>query len=980
MPLYALRVFPFLLLLISTLKAQSVLQVSDVSKQEQWVDSVFNTMSDKEKIGQLFMVAAYSNRDEEHFKSLESLIVEYGIGGLIFFQGGPVRQVILTNRFQQKSKVPLLISMDLEWGLAMRLDSTMKFPKQMTLGAIENDHLIYEMGREIAQQMRTIGVQVSFSPVVDVNSNIENPVINFRSFGESREKVAQKGLAYMKGLQDHGVIANIKHFPGHGDTDTDSHYTMPVINHNRQRLDSIELYPFRQLIDSGAMSTMVAHINIPALDEAADKPTTLSENVVTKLLKQDLNFQGLVFTDAMNMKGIANYYKPGDADLQALLAGNDAILFPMDVPKAVDRIRRAIRRKKLEQQAVDQRVKKILRAKYWTGLNQWEALSTDNLVTKLNNPSGESLRQRLFEESITVVRNESNLLPVATIDTATFASLSLNATGLTPFQQALGKYASFAHYQVGPEPDEDTYLELLNKIAHFETVVVGIHDMSNRRSSNYGLRDSDLEFLRLLRQEVNLVVTVFGNAYCLENFEEFGHLLCTYEEQDYAQQVAAQVIFGALGANGKLPVSISESFKAGDGIALQPLQRLGYSIPESVGMDSHVLSGIEQIMAEAINDEATPGAQILIARKGRIIYEKSFGHYTYDSTQVVTDQTIYDLASITKVMASLQTVMFLVDNGLIDLDKKASHYLPELKSSNKKNMILRDILTHQAGLWPFIPYYQQTLTESGMDTTFYSLGYKEGFDVEVIPGIYATESIRDSLWHWTTTARVREKEARTPYDYRYSDMGYYIMQRIAERLLNQPMADFLDQNFYQPIGAATMGYLPLCRFPQDLIAPTEADSIFRNYLIHGTVHDEGAALSGGVAGHAGIFANAIDLAKVMQMNLQGGYYGGTRYLREHVLEEFTSRQYANNRRGVGWDKPAAVFNGPTSGYASNKTFGHTGFTGTAAWADPEYDLLYIFLSNRVFPTRNNRKLIQNNIRTRIQDLIYESIWSYEKYN
>jgi len=942
------------------------------------VDSVFNTMSAEEKIGQLFMVATYSNKGEEHTREIDELVTKYHVGGLIFFQGGPVRQVQLTNHYQSEAKIPLWIGMDLEWGLGMRLDSTISFPKQMTLGAIQDNSLIYDMGNEVAREMKLIGVHMNYAPVIDINSNPKNPVIGFRSFGENKVKVAEKGLQYMKGLQENGVMATAKHFPGHGDTDTDSHLTLPVINHSVDRMDSVELYPFRKLFDAGVMGTMVAHLSIPSLEDNPKLPTTLSPRVVTGLLKNKMGFNGIIFTDALSMKGVADKAKPGDADLKALMAGNDVLLFSLDVPKAMDKIARAVKRKQLAQIEIDQRVKKILAYKYDLGLKSFSPLQEQDLVQRLSSPEAKALQYKLYSKSITVPRNKDHYLPIHILDTLNFASVSINTPRQTLFQDVLDSYAPFIHFRVKDiDQNDEEYNELLDKLSNFGVVVAGIHDMSQYRSRSFGLRDKDLKFLHELNKRTKVVLVVFGNPYSLENFEDFDNIICTYEDTPETERIAPQVIFGAMGADGTLPVTASAGFREGQGEIIKPIQRLSYDFPENAGMDSRVLERIDGVAREAIISGATPGCDILVARNGKIIFEKSYGYYSYDSLEPVQVNTVYDLASITKVMSTLQSVMFLYDRGLIDLDRKASYYLPELKQTNKKDMTLRDILTHQAGLWPFVPFWLQT-EGNGLDTVYYRNSASENFSIQVAPNLFALNSLPDSLWKWTLNARVRDKQYRKPYNYRYSDMGFYILMKLAEKLLNQPIQEFMDQNFYAPMGMRSMCFLPLCKYPEDIIAPTELDTSWRKSQVWGMVHDQGAALYGGIAGHAGLFSNAIDLAKMMQMILQGGTYGGVEFYSPSTVKEFITRQYMTSRRGIGWDKPTEEADGPTSRYASFDTFGHTGFTGTATWADPDFDLVYVFLSNRINPSAENTKLIDRNIRTRIQDLIYESIWSYQR--
>lgn len=972
------KVFSLLILLIFSV-------LSSVFSQEiiypKWVEETYEEMNQEEKIGQLFMVAAYSNKDEQHTKNLSLLIENYHIGGLIFFQGGPGREINMTNQLQAKSKIPLWIGMDAEWGLGMRLDSTMNFPKQMTLGAIQNNDYIYRMGAEIARQAKLIGVHVNFAPVVDVNNNIKNPVIGYRSFGEDKENVAQKGVAYMKGMQDNGLLANAKHFPGHGDTDSDSHTTLPVINHSKERLDELELYPFKKLIENNVNSMMVAHLHIPAYDDTPNKATTLSENVVTNLLKEKLGFDGLIFTDALNMKGVSDFYAPGETDLLAFKAGNDVLLFPMNVPNAVKMIKNALKERSVSEKRLEESVKKILYAKHKLGLqNGFKKLSNENIYDKLHTSDAKNLNERLYSEAATLVKNEKNFLPIHILDTTTFASLSLRAKKNTTFQQYLDKYADFTHYHLEKENmDLGDYSQLMDQLSQYETVVVGLHGMNNNASKRFGLKSEDILFLQNLSEQTNVVLTVFGNAYSLKYLHSFPHLLLMYEDNEITQKLAPQMLFGAKPIKGKLPISVAPGVRVGTGLTTKTINRFGYSNPLDVGMDPKILAEIDAIAEEAIQTEATPGCQILVAKDGQIVYEKNFGYQTYHKYSEVTDETIYDLASITKVGATLQSIMFLYDRGIIDLDKKISHYLPELKKSNKQNMTLRNILTHQAGLVPYVPFWKQTHDMFGLKTPLYQNHEASLYPNQLASGLYGHQVLGDSIWQWVIDSELLEKPRwQKNYDYRYSDMGYYIMQKISERMMNMSYEEFLSENFYKPMGMSTMGFLPLCRFPETQIAPTENDLVFRNDLIKGWVHDQGAAMVGGVAGHAGLFGNAKDLAILMQMNLWDGTYGGVRYFSKGTVPYFTRKQFDENRRGLGWDKPVEEDGpSPTSHYASPLTFGHTGFTGTAAWADPEFGLVYIFLSNRIYPDANNRKLITANIRTRIMDIIYQSIFEYE---
>ncbi|MBX9850228.1 MAG: serine hydrolase, partial [Cytophagaceae bacterium] len=876
-----LSIFFLIFTVIFLLSWKKAPKDSAILNQELWVDSVFQSLSPEQKIGQLFMVAAYSNRGESHTQEIENLVKNYHIGGLIFFQGGPVRQANLTNRYQTAAKVPLLIAMDAEWGIGMRLpDSTMSYPRQMTLGAIQEEQLIYDMGAQIAKECRRLGVHVNFAPVVDVNSNPNNPVIGVRSFGEDKDNVARKGIAYMKGMQDNGVLANAKHFPGHGDTETDSHLSMPVISHPKERLQSLEFYPFRKIMDEGVMSVMIAHIHLPAYDNTPNMPTTLSKKVVTDLLKKEMKYDGLIFTDALNMRGVSSFYKPGEVDVMALLAGNDVLLYSENVPLAIKKIQKAIKDKDISQAEIDQKVKKILSAKYFVGLNQNKLVDVNNLYQDLNTIEGKVLQRRLFEKAITVVNNKDSLLPFRNIDTTSFASVSLGVKEENAFQAALSNYAPFTHYLADKTADENYYKQLLEKLKQHEVIVVSLHGMSMYNNTTYGIPEPAKQFIYKLKStDKKVVLTVFGNPYSLKFFTDIPNLVCAYEDNFVTTKIVPEILFGANTANGKLPVSVSPDVRVGQGIELKnPLYRLRYNVPEVAGMDGFVLKRIDSIVKQAIEDKAMPGCQVLVARNGIVVYNKSFGHLTYDKTQPVTSNTVYDIASITKVAGTLQAVMFLAERGMIDLDKKASYYLPELKNTNKENLQLRDILTHQAGLIPFIPYWKKTIKDTlGFDTLFYSKNKTNIYCNEVIPGVYSIASMEDSLWKWTIESELLKKNRKTKkYDYQYSDLGFYIMKRIVEGQINQPIDQFLQQNFYTPLGLQNMTYKPLLKVPVDRIAPTEDDKLFRKQLVRGCVHDPGAAMFGGVAGHAGLFSNANDVAIIMQMLLNEGTYGGKR--------------------------------------------------------------------------------------------------------
>ena len=950
------------------------LSAKDQRKQMAWVDSVFHAQTFEERLGQLFMVAAYSNKDARHRQEIARLIREQQLGGLIFFQGGPVRQANLTNYYQSISPVPLFIAMDAEWGINMRLDSVIAFPKAMTLGALPQEDLIYDMGKEMARQFKELGMHINFAPVVDVNSNPNNPVIGYRAFGEEKRLVAKKSLAYMKGLQDHGVMANAKHFPGHGDTESDSHYTLPVINHSENRIKDIDLYPYRELIDQDLMSVMVAHLYIPSLDSERNKASTLSKYVVSDLLKTQMNFNGLVFTDALNMKGVSNFYKPGEVDLMALLAGNDILVYSQDVPKAKEMILQAVEEGKISKEEIDNRVKKILKAKYWAGLHQNAPIETNKLLDRINGSETKLLAEKLFAEAITVTSNRNNVLPLKHLDLHNFASLTIGGDGKV-FQEKLSKYASFDHFELPKNSDVGAWSQMEKKLAGHSTVVVGIMGVTNNPSKGFGISGADILYLNKLSQEKTVITVLFGNAYASKKLSEMPHHIITFENNNFTQSLTPEVIFGARNAYGMLPVSISEALRIGSGGYLEGLGRLSYSIPESQGLNSRKLAEIDQVMEISIAKRAFPGGVVLVAKNGQVVFEKAYGHYDYNKSKPVSTETVYDLASITKVLATTQAVMFLASRDLIDMNLPIGHYLPELNGTNKGKLILKDIMAHEAGLVAFIPHYAKTVEAGSWKNEYYREKPEQEFTLPVSNDMFARNSLRDSIWSWTLKSDLRKLEpGRRNYSYVYSDLTMYLLQELVERLTNQPLDDFVSQNFYEPLGLNSLTFNPVKKMPQYLIAPTEDDITFRKRLIQGYVHDPGAAMYGGVAGHAGLFGKANDLAVMMQLMLNGGKYGGVEILDEKTIRDFTKRQSQQSRRGWGWDKPEPERGkgGSAGVLASKSTFGHTGFTGTCVWADPENELIYVFLSNRVHPNANNNILLKDEIRTKIHDIIYQA--------
>ncbi len=944
-------------------------------KNSKWVDSIMKTLTPDERIAQLIMVAAYSNKGEEHREEILKLIQEQKIGGLIFFQGGPVRQLRLMNEYQAYSKVPLLGAIDAEWGLGMRLDTTISYPFQMALGAIQDESLIYDMGAEIARQIKRSGLHLNFAPVLDVNNNPNNPVINYRSFGEDKYNVTSKSIAYMKGMQDQNLLTTAKHFPGHGDTDTDSHYALPQINHNRTRLDSLELYPFREVVKAGIGGVMVAHLDIPALDSTG-VPSTLSKPIITTLLKEELGFQGLTVTDAMNMKGVTDGNEPGIVDKDAILAGNDLLEFTEDVPRAIEEIRKAINAGLISQGEIDRRCRKLLAVKQWVGLNNFEPTSLNDISEELNTPEAEFLNRKLVEASLTVLKNDENLIPVRNLDGVRIASISIGSENTTKFQETLSLYKHVNHFNLKNDASEEEILKVQDALMNFDLVIIGIHDDSKFPRNTLKINDEVKILLREIVSTKKTIISLFKNPYVMDKLEDVENapgLIVTYQDTPHTQDLAAQLIFGGINASGRLPVSVGNKFKAGDGMDVKGGIRFKYTVAEEVGMDSKILNKrIDSLMSQAIRLKAIPGGQVLVARDQKVVFYEAYGEHVYHDTIKVKKDDLYDLASVTKISTSMAALMKLYDEGEFRLDQTLADHLPKFKRSNKSDIPYYDILTHQARFRPWIPFWKNTLRKNGSYRWFtIKRDSSARYPIKITNTMYLHRNYPDKI-----IDEIRKSPLQEEKKYVYSDFFFIMAPRVVESMIDTDFSTYLQENFYQPLGATTLTFNP--QFPKRRIVPTENDYNFRHETIHGTVHDEGAIMLGGVSGHAGLFGNANDLAKLLQMYLNWGEYGGKRYLQEETLKEFTRRTFpdSDNHRALGFDKPYYNDEGESRNTAKDATaesFGHTGFTGIMVWMDPEYDLLYVFLSNRVSPTRENSRLYSLNTRTNIQQVLYDAI-------
>lgn len=932
-----------------------------------WVDSVYNTLSPEERIGQFFMLAAYTQGKEYNMDSVLVQIKRGNAGGVIFFKGNPTAQALWTQKLQDSSKVNCFIAIDGEWGLSMRLDSTILYPKQMTLGAIDDNTLIYEMGRAIGRECKRIGVNINFAPCADINNNPNNPVINERSFGENKYKVALKALEYANGLQDEGILACAKHFPGHGDTDKDSHKELPSVTKSAASIDSFELYPFKILFNNGVGSVMVAHLNIPALDTTKGSAASISKAITTTLLKDSLGYTGLVFSDALNMKGVSKYYEPGTVDSIAFMAGCDILVFSEDAAKGIAKIKMAADSGTIAPIELEQRVKKVLAYKYLLGLNTKQQIQTENLYVDINPVTAQNLQRQLLEKAITIAANQDEMLPFRNVLGKKIASLSIGCNGFSVFQNRMFQYAEMQLFNQPNEHSAALYA-LIDTLAKFDVVIVDLHAMVRLANRDYNVTEETRKFAEQLSGRTKVVMVIFGNPYALRFFEYIPWLVCAYEETNASNLAAANALFGAQKITGRLPVTASSNLTEGTGYISDTVYRLKLSSPKEEGLPADVFKKTDDIIKTAIAKKAFPGCQLLVAKDGKVLLNKAYGNKTYELNDSANPTDIYDLASITKVAATTLAVMKLYEEKKIDLNDKVHEYLHLPHGATIRHLKLKDILTHQAGLKPFLVFWKETMGDNA--EKYYRKIPEADFSIQVADSLFLRNDYADTMWYKIIFSEVDDKPK-----YVYSDLDFYILQKIVETVTNEPLDVYVNKTFYEPLGLSRLTFHPLRQFDRQRMAPTENDTFFRKQIVRGYVHDPGAAMYGGVAGHAGLFGNAFDLAQLFQMLLNGGIYNGKRILKESTIELFTARQSKISRRGYGFDKPEPDVSKPSPCYdgVPLSAFGHTGFTGTCVWADPENNLIYIFLSNRVYPNADNNLLVKLNVRTDLQEAIYKAL-------
>lgn len=957
---------------------------ADSQECKEWVETRLEQMTLKEKIGQLFIHTAPLQDNEATHKNLRNAVKEYKVGGLLFSGGALATQAKLTNMAQEMAGIPLLMTFDGEWGLAMRLKQLPAFSRNRVMGCIQDNGLIYEYGREVARQCREVGVHVNFAPVADVDNNPLNPVINTRSFGGDPKNVADKVVAYSRGLEDGGVLSVSKHFPGHGDTNVDSHKALPVLKFSRERMDSIEMYPFRKAVEAGLGGVMVGHLEVPALSK---KPASLSTEIIG-ILKEEFGFKGLVFTDALEMKGVSNNQ---NVAARALMAGNDMLLVPRNLKRELDGVLQAVKAGQITEEEITERCRKVLTFKYALGLHEKQFVQLSGLEQRLTRPAARELMDRLEKAAVTVVSNDGGILPLDVDQKKTVIFSIGKASQGKAFHEQLSKYMQVDRIHAG----SDSIPSLSRRLGKYEKVIVAIH------TEKYAAYQSMLATLSARLPLVYVYLTPMQRIYNKGNaWKKAAAVVMGHSGSENVQRFVADVLMGREQATGRLSVEVKNYRKPGDGVTVALKQTKIYR-PEDYGMDAGILKKIDDVALEGIEGKAYPGCQILILKDGAPVYEKCFGTYTYGGKEKVDEESVYDIASLTKTTATLLAVMKLYDEGRFGLTDPISKYVSALRGSRKGRITIEDLLYHQSGLPGSWQFYREAIDDSSYTGTFYKakvdpthrlqvdkrlyvvdgFKYKEEYisdtrsdeyPLQVAQGMFVSKAFPKRMLEMIASDTVPLRDRR----YRYSCLNFMLLKEMVEHITGMPMDEYLEREFYAPMGMDRTLYRPTTRFKAEQIVPTvQKDYLRGRKELRGYVHDEIAAFMGGVSGNAGLFSNARDVAKVYQMLADGGIYDGKRYLTQETCRLFMNRKSRISRRTLGFDKPEqAPGKGPCADEAPAEVVGHTGFTGTCAWADPKNGLVFVFLSNRIYPRPFDHKALMSlNIRPRIQQLMYQAL-------
>jgi beta-N-acetylhexosaminidase len=926
------------------------------AEQQKWVDDALRQMTVEEKVGQLLFTTyhgSFTASDSDTFAQMMHDINDLHVGGFITItHGSPLGIVkdqayptaVLANELQSKSKYPLLIGADYERGTAMRQDEGTSFPTAMAVAAAGDPKDAYTMGKITALEARAVGVQWVYAPVSDVNNNPGNPIINTRSFGENPALVSQYVTEFIRGVQDNGAMATAKHFPGHGDTATDSHIDLPIIKADRERIESLELVPFRAAIAAGVGSVMTGHLNVPAFEPDPNTPATLSPNILTDLLRKRLGFQGLVITDALDMGGITARYAPGEAAVRAFLAGADALLMPPVPDAAYEAVVAAVKSGRVPEERLDASVRRLLEAKARLGLNKNRLVDIASLNENFGKTAWQETAQEISDRGVTLLRDNQHLLPLDGAKPTRGLLVSLYADpepypGQDLEPQLRARFDSLAALRADTRFVRADTLKLPPPDS-YDIAVLALFVRVSDRKGDIAVPAEQVPLIDQIYKSGKPVITLgLGSPYLIERFPQAGAWLSAFGISDVAQISLARAMFGEIPVRGHLPVTIpGANLKAGYGIEL-PADPMKLQAMDVRGEAQ--LQPAFSVIENAIADKAFPGATLAVGYRDKVSYH-AFGHLSYDKDSPATKvDTMYDLASLTKVVVTTTLVEKLVEGDFpspLDLDAPIERYLPEWAAGPqpewRHRVTVRNLMTHTSGLPPFKEYWR---TSKGKEDTLRMI-FAEPLEYE--PGTKVV----------------------------YSDLGIILMAEIIQRLTGKSLNELANEFIFQPLGMKNSMYNP----PKKLwpeIAPTEVDDRWRQRLVQGEVHDENAHAMGGVSGHAGVFSTSPDLAAFCQMLLNGGVYAHQRILKRATIAEFTVPQpLAQNTRTLGWVVPTE--NSSSGRYFSVHSYGHTGFTGTTIWIDPDRQLFVVLLTNRVNPTRENHKITE--VRPAVHDAIMKA--------
>ena len=959
------RVVYLLLVILTVTKNSFCFSQNNNTSSNKWVDSIYSSMNIDQKIGQLYSVWTASRYGQAEINEIKNIIDKYHIGGLIFSLGSINDQIISHNIFQKQSNIPLLISMDAEWGLGMRLEDGFSFPYNITLGAIREDSLIFNVGQRIGEHLKKMGVHLNFAPVSDVNTNPKNPIIGARSFGENKFNVSKKSIKYIEGLNESGVLAVGKHFPGHGDTRKDSHLTLPTLNYDSRRIDSIELYPFKQIINNGVDGIMTAHLKVKSLDDKMI--TTLSRKIINDLLKVDLGFEGIVITDALDMKAIVDYSKGNYPDVDALIAGNDILLMPTDLKKSISEIKKAVLDGRVTEKRLEDAVKKILKTKYKVGLNKYKPISKNNIKDQLNTHEDYALFEKLAEKSMTLIKNERNLIPLTLDKNLKVGLLNLGNDNSETFHNYLNNFRTVEKIDISDVK------QIKDAHKRYDKIIVSVHKPDKSPFADYKLSKNEISIINTLKKNNEIILVIFSNPYCLLdiNLNGFESVLVAYQNSNIFQKKASEAIFGANDIDGVLPVTIGKNYEEGTSIVIKKSDILSFDHPVNLGVDMNKLNKIDSLINYAIKNKMTPGAQLLIAKNSNIIYHNSFGYKTYEKKQEINNNSIYDLASLTKILVSVPLLLKEFTHKNFDLNTKLADWFPDIDLNDKKNLSVKQLFSHYSGMKSWIPFYKKTIdsvTNKRIDKYFSKTKSKD-FPFQVLDELFI-KNYNDIIFN-----EIVNSELSDSLSYVYSDLPYFLLKFYLERTYKTSLDTQIKEFIYDKIGSSSLTYKPTIFFHKNSIVPTVIDDYFRFDIVQGHVHDMGAAMMDGVSGHAGLFGNSLDVAKVLQLFLQKGSYSKKLFFDEENFNLFNFRHFEDEkvRRGIGFDKPELDPDDPnTCGCVSESSFGHYGFTGSMAWVDPEKEIIYVFLSNRTYPDESNNSLSEFNIRTELQKIVHEA--------